>query len=213
MLAEIEARIARRPGGAAADARPGARPLPAGRGHRHDRRRPELHVLARRQQAGRGLPRRSRAFDDRRRPARPGRSRLHVPTRRRTAPRPAGRLTRHRQPALARRDRQLHPATRTSTSNIWFARDVPPMAEELGTEPVLVVARAASTAADGAIAPLPVDTARHPERPPAIRDHLVLAGRRLVGMTGLSAVAYPAADAAGRTTQMRYISTRGRPRS
>lgn len=49
--------------------------------------------------------------------------------------------------------------------NIWFARDVPVMAETLETEPVLIVARALSEGA-GAVTPLPVDTARIPN------DHL-----------------------------------------
>ena len=49
--------------------------------------------------------------------------------------------------------------------NIWFARDVARMAEFLGTEPVLVVAREVSPPEAG-IAPLPVDTAHIPN------DHL-----------------------------------------
>lgn len=49
--------------------------------------------------------------------------------------------------------------------NIWFARDVSAMAEELQTLPILVVARSSDPAAAG-IDPLPVDTARIPN------DHL-----------------------------------------
>jgi surfeit locus 1 family protein len=49
--------------------------------------------------------------------------------------------------------------------NIWFARDVPLMAETLNTEPLLVVARE-TKGGDPKIAPLPVDTARIPN------DHL-----------------------------------------
>ncbi|HCT33990.1 MAG TPA: SURF1 family protein, partial [Sulfitobacter sp.] len=49
--------------------------------------------------------------------------------------------------------------------NIWFARDVPDMAQTLGTEPVLLVARS-STPQPAGISPLPVDTARIPN------DHL-----------------------------------------
>ena len=49
--------------------------------------------------------------------------------------------------------------------NIWFARDVPAMAEALGTEPVLVVARSIEGADLGTI-PQPVDTAGIPN------DHL-----------------------------------------
>lgn len=48
--------------------------------------------------------------------------------------------------------------------NIWFARDVPAMAEALGTDPILVVRREAP--AGGPIAPLPVDTRAIPN------DHL-----------------------------------------
>lgn len=49
--------------------------------------------------------------------------------------------------------------------NIWFARDVPALAENLGTEPILVVARAVSPA-DLAVTPFPVDTSQIPN------DHL-----------------------------------------
>lgn len=47
--------------------------------------------------------------------------------------------------------------------NIWFARDVPAMAAELGTEPVLLIARAPT---GPGITPLPVDSAGIPN------DHL-----------------------------------------
>lgn len=49
--------------------------------------------------------------------------------------------------------------------NIWFARDVPVMADALGTLPLLVVARAVSPA-DPVITPFPVQTAAIPN------DHL-----------------------------------------
>jgi surfeit locus 1 family protein len=45
--------------------------------------------------------------------------------------------------------------------DIWFARDVPAMAEALGTEPVLIVARNVDGANLGTI-PVPVDTAGVP---------------------------------------------------
>jgi surfeit locus 1 family protein len=44
-------------------------------------------------------------------------------------------------------------------TGLWFARDVPAMAEALGTEPVLIVAR--GTTGDG-ITPAPVDTSAIP---------------------------------------------------
>ncbi len=47
--------------------------------------------------------------------------------------------------------------------NIWFARDVPRMAEALGTEPVLLIARSQT---DPNVRPLPVDSAGVPN------DHL-----------------------------------------
>ncbi len=50
-------------------------------------------------------------------------------------------------------------------NNIWFARDVPSLAQALGTEPVLVVARGLSPQ-DPAVTPFPVDTSRIPN------DHL-----------------------------------------
>ncbi len=42
-------------------------------------------------------------------------------------------------------------------ANIWFARDLPAMAQTLNTEPLLVVARETSLP-DGPVTPLPVDT-------------------------------------------------------
>ncbi len=48
-------------------------------------------------------------------------------------------------------------------ANIWFARDVPALAAELGTDPVLVIARSRT---DPGVTPLPVDTAGIPN------DHL-----------------------------------------
>ncbi len=47
--------------------------------------------------------------------------------------------------------------------NIWFARDVPALANELNTEPVLLIARSAT---DPSVTPLPVDSAGIPN------DHL-----------------------------------------
>ncbi|MGP1355002.1 SURF1 family protein [Roseicyclus sp.] len=49
--------------------------------------------------------------------------------------------------------------------NIWYARDVGALAARLGTEPVLIVARALSVP-DAPVEPLPVDTANIPN------DHL-----------------------------------------
>lgn len=66
-------------------------------------------------------------------------------------------------------------------ANIWFARDVPMLAAELGTEPVLIIA---ASQTDPGVTPLPVDTAGIPN------DHLSYAvtwfGLALVwaGMTG-----------------------------
>ena len=50
-------------------------------------------------------------------------------------------------------------------ANIWFARDVPAMADALKTLPILLVARS-STPPAADISPLPIDTARIPN------DHL-----------------------------------------
>ncbi|MBP1807158.1 SURF1 family protein [Rubellimicrobium aerolatum] len=61
--------------------------------------------------------------------------------------------------------------------NIWFARDLPALAEALGTEPVLVVARSLGGAELGTT-PLPVDTAGIPN------DHLTYA----ITWFGLAAV-------------------------
>lgn len=52
-----------------------------------------------------------------------------------------------------------------TTRDIWFARDLPAMAQTLNTEPVLIVARD-STETDPAIDPLPIDTNAIPN------DHL-----------------------------------------
>ncbi|UOA26669.1 SURF1 family protein [Pseudosulfitobacter sp. DSM 107133] len=50
-------------------------------------------------------------------------------------------------------------------ANIWFARDLPAMAQSLNTEPLLIVARETSQSG-GPVTPLPVDTAGIPN------DHL-----------------------------------------
>ncbi|RFP87345.1 SURF1 family protein [Rhodobacteraceae bacterium 63075] len=47
--------------------------------------------------------------------------------------------------------------------NIWYAREVPVMAEALGAEPLLIIARETTPPQDG-IAPLPVDTSGIPNR-------------------------------------------------
>ena len=52
-----------------------------------------------------------------------------------------------------------------TNANIWFARDVPRLAEALGAEPVLIIARATSDD-DPRVTPLPVDTSGIPN------DHL-----------------------------------------
>ncbi len=61
--------------------------------------------------------------------------------------------------------------------NVWFARDVPAMAEALGTEPVLIIVRQTSETAPR-VTPLPVDTSGIPN------DHLQYA----VTWFGLAAV-------------------------
>lgn len=67
---------------------------------------------------------------------------------------------------------------------IWFARDLPAMAAELGTEPVLVVLRSTDSP-DPAVEPMPLDSAGIPN------DHLnyaitwFLLATGWLGMTGL----------------------------
>jgi surfeit locus 1 family protein len=56
------------------------------------------------------------------------------------------------------------PAT-DNARNIWFARDVPAMADALGTEPLMIILRTTSEPAP-AVAPLPLDSAGIPN------DHL-----------------------------------------
>jgi surfeit locus 1 family protein len=63
------------------------------------------------------------------------------------------------------------------TANIWFARDVPLMSVELGTEPVLIILRDTSEP-DPPVTPLPVDTGGIPN------DHLEYA----ITWFGLAAV-------------------------
>ncbi|WP_457773652.1 SURF1 family protein [Phycobium rhodophyticola] len=48
-------------------------------------------------------------------------------------------------------------------ANIWYARDVPALAQHLGTEPVLLIARETAPK-DTSVAPLPVDTSSIPNR-------------------------------------------------
>ncbi|NSX56043.1 SURF1 family protein [Parasulfitobacter algicola] len=70
------------------------------------------------------------------------------------------------------------------SGNIWFARDVPTMADALNTEPVLVIARTTS-ATTPAVTPLPIDSAGIPN------DHFeyavtwFLLAAVWVGMTGV----------------------------
>jgi surfeit locus 1 family protein len=58
-------------------------------------------------------------------------------------------------------DREYFTPPPDTARGIWFARDLPAMAEALGTEPVLIVARRAEPA-DAAVRPLPLDTATIP---------------------------------------------------
>ena len=62
-------------------------------------------------------------------------------------------------------DRNSSTPENDTAKNIWFARDVGALAEELGTEPLLVIARQ-ETPADQGIMPLPVSTEGIPN------DHL-----------------------------------------
>ncbi|WP_101067422.1 SURF1 family protein [Roseovarius salinarum] len=62
-------------------------------------------------------------------------------------------------------DRNASTPENDVAGNTWFARDLGAMAAELGTEPVLVVARETSYS-DGPVTPLPVDTSHIPN------DHL-----------------------------------------
>ena len=71
-------------------------------------------------------------------------------------------------------------------ANIWFARDLGPMAEALGTEPLLVVAESHSGSPGESLGgrdwPRPLRLGSQPgQRPPAIRHHLVLVGAGLGG--------------------------------
>lgn len=90
-----------------------------------------------------------------------------VPVAEEDAPRPAGRATllgnlhwpEERDRWTPRDDPQ---------GNIWYARDVEPMAAALGTEPVMVIAREVALGSGAApeVTPLPLDTAGIPN------DHL-----------------------------------------
>jgi len=62
-------------------------------------------------------------------------------------------------------DRNRSTPENDAEGNTWFARDLGPMAAELGTEPLLVVAREMSQP-DPGVTPLPVDTRAIPN------DHL-----------------------------------------
>ncbi len=62
-------------------------------------------------------------------------------------------------------DRNSSTPDNAPADNIWYARDIAPMAEVLGTEPLLVITRRMVPADDG-VTPLPVDTAGIPN------DHL-----------------------------------------
>ncbi len=62
-------------------------------------------------------------------------------------------------------DRNRSTPENDTADNIWFARDIAPMAEAFKTEPLLVIARRVSPPEQG-VTPLPVDTAGIPN------DHL-----------------------------------------
>ncbi|WP_323770898.1 SURF1 family protein [Antarctobacter sp.] len=62
-------------------------------------------------------------------------------------------------------DRNSSTPDNDPAKNIWYARDIGPMAEALGTEPLLVITREMSPA-DKGVTPLPVDTGGIPN------DHL-----------------------------------------
>lgn len=62
-------------------------------------------------------------------------------------------------------DRNSSTPDNDTAANIWFARDIDQLAADLQTEPILLIARATSEA-DPAVTPLPVDTAGIPN------DHL-----------------------------------------
>jgi surfeit locus 1 family protein len=93
-----------------------------------------------------------------------------------------------RPPKAARIDGNLHwpldsdaftPPPDVKTG-LWFARDVPAMAKALGTDPVLIVARAPT--GDG-IVPMPVDTAQIPNNHWAYAIQWFLMAAVWAGMT------------------------------
>lgn len=158
ILSQIEARIAAEPVPVPADPdRQADRYLPVrATGTTGDR---ELHVLVSQKQLGAGF-RIVTAFE-----TEGGRRLLldrgFVPDEAKEAPRPPRSLTvtgnlhwpDERDGFTPDDDRE---------ANYWFARDVPVMAEALGTEPVLVVARATEPPQEG-IRPLPVGTEGIPD--------------------------------------------------
>ncbi len=77
-----------------------------------------------------------------------------VPTEDKDAPRPARQMTVTGNLHWPREIDRFTPAPERER-NIWFARDVPEMAATLGTQPVLLVARAVETPMPG-VMPLPV---------------------------------------------------------
>lgn len=68
--------------------------------------------------------------------------------------------------------------------NIWFARDVPRMAEALGTEPVLIVARATSGDTQG-ITPIPVGIEGIPNNHMGYAVQWLMMAAAWAGMTGV----------------------------
>lgn len=104
----------------------------------------------------------------------------YIPTDQKETARPAGRVTVTGNLYWPEEVDKYTPAP-DATRQIWFARDVPAMAEQLGTEPVLIVAREAT---DALVEPVPVDSATIPN------DHLqyaitwFLLAAVWLGMTG-----------------------------
>jgi surfeit locus 1 family protein len=121
-------------------------------------------------------------------------------------PRPGRRRDRHRQPPLARRGRPLDARARPGGGALLRPRR-PAMAAALGTEPVLIVARAVEGTAPRATA----DAGRHAKASRTTTSATRSSGSaspRLGGDDRLPALAYQAA-ARLKGTMMRYVSTRG----
>jgi hypothetical protein len=103
-----------------------------------------------------------------------------------------------------REERDSYTPENDVAGNTWYARDVPTLAQALGTEEVLHRRPLKTAPKPAQILPLPLDTSTIPNRHLRIHHHMVWIGRRL-GANDRLLSPTPTCE----SEAMKYISTRG----